>query len=230
MLQRPWLAYYYPPDLKIVDFLDLTFNFNNGKYYPYQKLNDSPLYINKLSNHPHSILNQLPAAISWRLTDISYDAEVFKEATPLYNDALKESWFTESVKCISSLKKQKLMPKRNHPIKIMWFNPPCSKNVTTRIGKKFLRSMDKHFSEGSELHKIFNRSTVNISYSCMPNIGTIIKRRTAQVCGAGHAHNQIRRCNCRRPDHVPWMESALLVVSCTKQLWDLMMLLQIKCI
>ena len=30
------------PNLKIIDFLDLTFNLNNGKYYPYQKPNDRP--------------------------------------------------------------------------------------------------------------------------------------------------------------------------------------------
>ena len=66
----------------------ITLTMANGKYYPYRKPNDRPLYINKLSNHPPSILNQLPAAISRRLTDISYDAEVFKEAAPLYDDAL----------------------------------------------------------------------------------------------------------------------------------------------
>ena len=191
------------PNLKIVDFLDLTFNLNNGKYYPYQKPNNKPLYINQSSNHPPSILNQLPAAISRRLTDISYDAEVFKEAVPLYNDALKASGFTESIEYISSRKKQRIRSKRNRLRKITWFNPPYSKNIKTRIGQKFLRLINKHFPEDSKLHKIFNWSTVKISYSCMPNIGTIIKRHNARVCGAGHADNQTRRCNCRKPDQCP---------------------------
>ena len=36
---------------KVVDFLDITFNLNNGIYKPYKKSNDRPLYINKSSNH-----------------------------------------------------------------------------------------------------------------------------------------------------------------------------------
>ena len=139
---------------------------------------------------------------------------------------------TARVEYISSRKKQKLRPKRNRPRKITWFNPTYSKNVTTRIGQKFLRLIDKHFPEGSKLHKIFNRSTVKISYSCMPNIhvGTVIKCHNARVCGAGHADNQIRCSNCRRPDQCPMNGSALLVALCTKLLWDPMMLLQVKCI
>ena len=63
-------------NLKIVNFLDITLNLCNGKYYPYRKPNDRPLYINKLSNHAPSILKKLAAAVSRRLTDISYDEEV----------------------------------------------------------------------------------------------------------------------------------------------------------
>ena len=47
-------------NLKIVDFLDTTFNLNNGTYRPYKKPNDLLLYINKSSNHPPQIINQLP--------------------------------------------------------------------------------------------------------------------------------------------------------------------------
>ena len=33
-------------NLKIVNYLDVTFNLNNGTYYPYRKPNNQPLYIN----------------------------------------------------------------------------------------------------------------------------------------------------------------------------------------
>ena len=57
---------------------------------------------------------------------------------------------------------------------------------------------------GSKLHKIFNRSTVKVSYSCMPNMGTITKRHNTRVSGAEHESNdQSRPCNCRKPDHCP---------------------------
>ena len=114
-------------NLKIVNFLDMTFNLNSGKYYPYRKPNDMPLYIHRLSNHPPLILKHPPAAISRRLTDISHDMEVFKEAVPLYNNALTKSGFAENVEYVESRKERRPSKKRNHPRKITWFNPPYSK-------------------------------------------------------------------------------------------------------
>ena len=52
-------------NLKIVDFLDITFNLNNGTYRPYKKPNDLLLYINKSSNP--QIINQFPKGIYERL-------------------------------------------------------------------------------------------------------------------------------------------------------------------
>ena len=48
----------------VVNFLDVTFDLSTGKYKPYRKPNDDPLYINKHSNHPPSILRQLPTSIN----------------------------------------------------------------------------------------------------------------------------------------------------------------------
>ena len=44
-------------NLKITDFLDITLNLNTEKFYPYRKPNDTPLYVNKKSNHPLASLN-----------------------------------------------------------------------------------------------------------------------------------------------------------------------------
>ena len=44
-------------NMKRVNFLDVTFDMGNGKYWPYRKPNDSPLYIHKESNHPLALLN-----------------------------------------------------------------------------------------------------------------------------------------------------------------------------
>ena len=40
-------------NLKILGFLDLAFNLINGSYKPYKKPNNTLLYVNKNSNHPH---------------------------------------------------------------------------------------------------------------------------------------------------------------------------------
>ena len=38
-------------NLKVVNFLDITFNLSNDTYKPYGKPNDNLLYINTSSNH-----------------------------------------------------------------------------------------------------------------------------------------------------------------------------------
>ena len=53
---------------KIVDFLDVRFNLNDQTYEPYRKPNNNPVYINKHSNHPPKLINEVPKAMSKRLT------------------------------------------------------------------------------------------------------------------------------------------------------------------
>ena len=57
-------------NLHVVNFLDVTFDLSTGKYKPYRKPNDDPLYINKHSNHPSSILRQLPTSINKRISTL----------------------------------------------------------------------------------------------------------------------------------------------------------------
>ena len=45
-------------NLKIVNFLDMTFNLINGSSKSYQKSNDTLLYINKNSNHTPQIIKK----------------------------------------------------------------------------------------------------------------------------------------------------------------------------
>ena len=46
-------------NLKIVNYLDVTLNLNNGSFKPYHKPDDIIQYINKESNHPPSIIEHL---------------------------------------------------------------------------------------------------------------------------------------------------------------------------
>ena len=51
-------------NLKVVDYLDVMLNLTTGKYYPFRKPDNDPLYINAKSNHPPSTIRQIPASIS----------------------------------------------------------------------------------------------------------------------------------------------------------------------
>ena len=50
-------------NLTITDFLDVTFDLKSGTYYPYRKQYNEILYIHKQSNHPPSIIKQIPSMI-----------------------------------------------------------------------------------------------------------------------------------------------------------------------
>ena len=42
--------------------------------------------------------------------------------------------------------------------------------AATNVAKTFLSLIDKHFPKDKKLSKIFNRNTINVSYSCLPNV------------------------------------------------------------
>ena len=193
-------------NLRVVDFLDLTMDLESGKHFPYRKPNDAPTYVHKLSNHPPSILRNIPDAISRRITDVSSDEHAFVQASPIYNAALKASGYTENITFLSERKNNaNHVSKRKRTRKVIWFNPPFSKNVRTPIGKLFLRLIDKHFPKQSSLHKIFNRSTVKVSYSCMANVASIIKAHNTRLLNKSTAKTPAgeKLCNCRHKDQCP---------------------------
>ena len=79
--------------MKAVNFLDVTLNLTTGKYQPYNKPDNNPLYINILSNHPPNIIKNLPENISKRINTLSADKTTFNKSKDLYNNALAESGF-----------------------------------------------------------------------------------------------------------------------------------------
>jgi len=94
--------------------------------------------------------------------------------------------------------------KKNRKRKIIWFNPPFSSNVPTNIGKVFLKQLDKHFLPGHKLRPICNRNWVKISYSCMPNIASIIKSHSTKLTAPESMNeNPAWTCNCRRGTKCP---------------------------
>ena len=87
--------------LKRGDFLDVTFDLENNVYRPFRKENNKPFYINKHSNHPPSVLKQLPKSIEKRMSETSSNKDIFDESIKPYKDGLKESGFSETLSYIS---------------------------------------------------------------------------------------------------------------------------------
>ena len=77
--------------MKIVNYLDVTFNLNDGSYRPYTKPNNEIKYIPKDSNHPPSVIQQISPSIESRLSTLSFNEKMFQEAAPSYQKALHNS-------------------------------------------------------------------------------------------------------------------------------------------
>ena len=67
-------------NMKIVIYLNVTFNLNDGTYRPYQKPDNIIQYIHVKSNHPRNIIKQIPKAIEKRLPQLSSSEEIFNES------------------------------------------------------------------------------------------------------------------------------------------------------
>ena len=111
-------------NLKEVNFLDITFNLNNGTHKPDKKPNDKLMYVNTSSNQPTQIIKQLPASINKRLSDNSSNENIFNESKEEYEKAVKENGYNKPLQFTPKQKTKKTI--RNRQRNITWFNPPYS--------------------------------------------------------------------------------------------------------
>ena len=79
--------------------------------------------------------------------------------------------------------------------KIIWFNLPYGKNVTTKVGTFFLIWIVKHFPQHHNLHNLFNRNNVKISYSTLSNIKSMINAHNRKILYPSPTIGR-RTCNC----------------------------------
>ena len=165
---------------KIINFLDITLNLDTGLYEPYMKENNTIFYVHSKSNHPPSILKNLPKNIENRLSKISANEEIFTTAIPPYQAALEAGGYSHKLSFDPNARNKPTRQKvRNR--KVTWFNPPFSKNVKTNIGKQFLAIIRETFPNTHPLHKICNTNTIKISYRCMNNMKREVSRHNNKL-------------------------------------------------
>ena len=79
---------------KLLGFrIQIASNLNNGTFKPFSKNDSAPRYINISSNHPRSVLRQIPNAVNQRINKLSSGKKIFEENKSRYDDALKDSGF-----------------------------------------------------------------------------------------------------------------------------------------
>ena len=124
----------------------MTFDLGDNVY----KENNKPVYIDKHSNHPPSILKQLPISIEKRISKTS-NKDIFDESIK-QQYALKESGFSETLNYIAPTTNKKQISTKQ---KIVWFNPSFSRSVKTNVGRTFLHlNLRNIFSRNHTIQKI----------------------------------------------------------------------------
>ena len=111
---------------------------------------------------------------------LSKNKKIFNESVSIYQEALTKSNFKHKLKYTED-KNTKCKKTRNRKRKVIFFNPPFCQSVKTNIGKLFLKLIEKHFKDNTKLNRIINKNNCKISYSCMPNIKSIIQKHNIRT-------------------------------------------------
>ena len=146
-------------------------------------------------------------SIEKRLSSLSLSKEIFEEIAPCYEKYLSNCGYREKLNYRDPISPN-LVTKRRRLRNILWFNSPYSKTVKTKIGKFFLQLIKKHFPKEHKFHKIFNKNTLKLSYSCMPNIKTKINTHNRDILRNTPSKNA-KQCNCQQKENCP-MKGACL--------------------
>ena len=90
----------------------------------------------------------------------------------------------------------------------MTTKPISSKRTQKKLMvKSFISLIERSFPAGHKLRKIFNRNTIKLSYSCMPNVKQIIDGYNKAILKiAGTAQRQKdggKTCSCRKKGDCP---------------------------
>ena len=134
--------------------------------------------------------------INSQISEYSCDKNHFDKPAPDYKISLKRSGFNENVIYISSPSKRQTRSRQ-----IICFNTLYTANVKTNVGKMFMRLIDKHFSRHHKYYKLFNRSNIILSCSCMPNMNNHPEKNCKLMNNP--APSTTKTCNCRRKKDCP---------------------------
>ena len=189
--------------LKQTDFLDVKIDLNSDFYRPYRKPNSEILYVNKNSNHPGHITKEIPHMVNKRLQELSKNNNAFDLQREDYQAALDRSGYKHQLKYNKTENRSK--KKKTRKRKIIYFQPPFCKSVTTKVGKLFLNIVKTTFTKDHPLNKILNPNSIKVSYCCLPNVKQAITSHNKRILEKENttAITSSKTCNCSKKEQCP---------------------------
>ena len=166
-------------NLKVVNYFDVTFNLNDGYYRPCRKPINAIHYIHIQSNHPESITKRLPWSIEKVLIKIIIIKIYISRNDIILRATSRQLWIQRKTN-LQRAKGNYETAGKNQKRNILWFNPAYSKSLKTNIVKYF-RLFNKHFPLRHNLRKIFNKNTLKLSFSCIPNLKAKIDEHNKKI-------------------------------------------------
>ena len=124
---------------KYVDFLDITLGLRTAIFKPYKKTNSNLTIIHKQSNHPPSIIKNIPKSINNCLSINSKNAQIFNKACPLYTEALQKNGYNTNLQ-FDMVQNQKAV---NYLLQ-----PPLNISMATNVAKTLLTLEWQPLSQG----------------------------------------------------------------------------------
>ena len=140
--------------------------------------------VQTLTQHPSTY----PSSIEKRISTLSSNETIFNELKEIYQKAVEKSDYQQTLK-YPPLNENVSINKRNRKRNVICFNPPF--NAKTKVGKYFPNIIKNHFPPRHRFSKLFNRNTIKVSYSCMPNVKTEIHK---------HNKNILEKAQQKHPD------------------------------
>lgn len=181
---------------KTINYLDVTLDLNHGTHRPYLKPGNTPIYVNAKSNHPQNVIREIPEGINRRLSDISSNESEFNKSTKVYQEALRKSGYNHKLEY--KPKEQRKRKNRTRTRNVTWYNPPFDLRVKTNVGHQFFKIVNDSFPKGHALQQIFNKNTLKLSYSCMPNMTSAVNSHNNKLKKAQSQEPETKPCNCRK--------------------------------
>ena len=114
----------------------------------------------------------------------------------IYLSKVKDSGYNVKLSYKNSLKTSNTHKRKNRSRGILWFTPPYNMKVVNKLGSEFFKLLKRNFPLTNPLHKMFNKNNIKISYSCMPNINSIINKSNIMKLNK-ERHNEASKCNCK---------------------------------